>query len=186
MIVPGQTPRQTWESDSARYLTPRGREKPDAWAEEAGESKRRGGQRLLSAGTVVPPADVARALGLEAGGQAVSRRRLILLDDEPVELADSYYPPRVAAGTALAEPRKVPGGAVTLLAELGFLATRVEETVSARLPTEEEREALRLGEHEPVLVLNRLILDGDGLPMEFCAMTMTAKDRTLRYRMRLD
>lgn len=184
--TPEQSSRQTWESDSARYLTPRGREKPDAWAEEAGETKRRGGQRLLSAGPVAPSADVARALGLAADEPAIARRRLILLDDAPVELADSYYPPRVAAGTALAEPRKVPGGAVTLLAELGHVATRVEETVSARMPTEEERQALLLGAHEPVLVLARLILDGAGLPMEFCVMTMTAKERTLRYRMRLD
>ncbi|MEU3463672.1 UTRA domain-containing protein [Streptomyces sp. NPDC006733] len=176
---------EEWESDSTRYLRPRGEGRADAWAEEAAENNRRGGQRLLAAGLVVPPPEVARALRLPEGEQAVVRRRLILLDGLPVELADSYYPARIAAGTGLAEPRKVPGGAVTLLAGLGHVAAHVEEAVTARMPTGEEREALQLGEHEPVIVLSRLILSGDEQPMEACVMTMNASDRALRYRLRL-
>lgn len=174
-----------WESESARYLTPRGAGRADAWAEEAGESNRRGGQRLLAAGMVAPPPGVARSLRLPEGEQVVVRQRLVLLDGLPVELADSYYPARVAAGTGLAEPRKVPGGAVTLLAQLGYVAGHVEETVTARMPTEAEREALRLGDRDPVIVLSRLVLSGDDQPMEACVMTMTASDRALRYRLRL-
>ncbi|WP_308312596.1 UTRA domain-containing protein [Streptomyces sp. ISL-11] len=183
--MPAPTPQPSWDSDSTRYLTPRTPGQSDAWAEEAAQDKRRGGQRLLGAGGVVPPDGIARALGLADGEEVIVRRRLILLDGSPVELADSYYPARVAAGTALAEPRKVPGGAVTLLADLGYTATRVEEAVTARMPTESEREALELGDNEPVLVLSRIVFAGDGLPMEACEMTMTAKERTLRYRMRL-
>lgn len=176
---------EEWESESTRYLTPRGQGRADAWTEEAAEHNRRGGQRLLTAGMVVPPPEVARALRLPEGVQVVVRRRLILLDGLPVELADSYYPARIGVGTGLAEPKKVPGGAVTLLARLGHVAARVEETVTARMPTDAEREALRLGEQQPVILLSRLILSGDEQPMEACVMTMTASDRVLRYRLRL-
>ncbi|MEC4016966.1 GntR family transcriptional regulator [Streptomyces sp. H27-D2] len=174
-----------WESESARYLTPGERGAPDAWAREAAESNRRGGQRLLDAGAVIPPADVARGLGLADDEEAIVRRRLILLDGAPVELADSYYPARIAAGTGLAEAGKVPGGAVSLLAELGYVAGRAEESVTARMPSEAERAALGLGDREPVMVLSRIVFAGDERPMEACVMTMTARDRAVHYRLRL-
>ncbi|MER5783633.1 UTRA domain-containing protein [Streptomyces mobaraensis] len=178
-------PSRQWESESARYLVPRGPGRPDAWAEEAAERKGRGGQRLLAAGVVEPPGDVARALELVDGERAVVRRRLVLLDDVPVEIVTSHYPGRIAEGTPLAERGKVPGGAVTFLAGLGYLAKKVEEAVSCRMPTAEERGLLLLGEHEPVLVVSRLVLaDGDA-PVEVCEMVMNARGRTVRYRMRV-
>ncbi|MGI5339905.1 UTRA domain-containing protein [Streptomyces sp. CA-181903] len=177
---------QQWESESARYLVPRGHGRPDAWTEEAAERKGRGGQRLLEVGVVEPSGDVARALELADGERAVVRRRLVLLDDAPVEIVTSHYPGRIAEGTPLAEPGKVPGGAVTFLAGLGYLAKKVEEGVSCRMPSVGERKLLCLGEHEPVLVVSRLVLSDDDVPVEVCEMVMNARDRTVRYRMRMD
>ncbi|MFI0736999.1 UTRA domain-containing protein [Streptomyces sp. NPDC021100] len=178
-------PSQQWESESARYLVPQGHGRPDAWAEEAAGWKGRGGQRLLEAGVVEPADEVTRALELADGERAVLRRRLVLLDDAPVEIVTSHYPGRIAEGTPLVESGKIPGGAVTFLAGLGFLAKRVEEGVSCRMPTADERELLRLGENEPVLVVSRLVLADDDVPMEVCEMVMNARDRTVRYRMRM-
>ena len=62
------------------------------------------------------------------------RRRIIFLDDMPTELTDTYFPVEVAAGTRLADTRKIPGGAVTLLATMGYRAHRVHEEVCARMP----------------------------------------------------
>ncbi|MBB4979923.1 DNA-binding GntR family transcriptional regulator [Streptomyces sp. SFB5A] len=112
----------------------------------------------------------------------IVRRRLILLDDQPVELADSYYPVPIAAGTPLAEPGKVPGGAVTLLKELGYTGAEVVEDVSAALATTEEREHLGLPEGSAVLHLLRLTQTADGTPMEASLMTMPA-GRHLTYRL---
>ncbi|MBC2875098.1 MULTISPECIES: UTRA domain-containing protein [Streptomyces] len=174
-----------WESESARYLVPRGPGRPEAWAEEAAERKGRGRQRLLEAGVVEPSDDVTRALQLAADERVVVRRRLVLFDDAPVEIVTSHFPGRIADGTPLAAPGKVPGGAVTFLAGLGYLAKKVEEGVGCRMPTAEERELLRLGEHEPVLVVSRLVLTDGDLPVEVCEMVMNARDRTVRYRMRM-
>ncbi|MFC9734700.1 GntR family transcriptional regulator [Streptomyces roseolus] len=171
-----------WIGEAAPYLAPRESGQSDAWTDEAARRGRRGGQRLLHAGEVEAPEAVRAALGLSDGGRVIVRRRLILLDDLPVELADSYYPVSVAGGTPLAEPRKVPGGAVTLLKELGYVGADVVEDVSAGLAAEEERVHLGLTEGSAVLRLLRLTRTADGTPMEAALMVMP-DGRHLTYRL---
>lgn len=171
--------RDQWESTSQRYLTPQA---GDAWADDAATSGGTGTQRLLHVGEVPAPADVATALGLPVGETVVVRQRLMLLDDKPVELTDSYYPTAIAAGTRLAEARKVPGGTVSLLTQLGYTPHDVLEEITARLPTLEEQHALNLSEHEPVMILTRLSINDSGQPYEYNVMTMVAAGRRLQYR----
>ncbi|MFB7425716.1 UTRA domain-containing protein [Streptomyces hydrogenans] len=171
-----------WISETAPYLAPREPGRSDAWSEEAARRGRRGGQRLLHAGEAEAPEIIRGALGLSVGERVVVRRRLILLDDRPVELADSYFPLSVAGGTPLAEPRKVPGGAVTLLKELGYAGVEVVEDVSAALADEKECGHLGLAEGSAVLRLLRLTKTADGTPMEAALMTMPA-GRHLTYRL---
>src|SRR5689334_20515735 len=98
-----------WLSPSAPYLSAPAVGQPDAWTAEAASTARRGSQRLLGAGEVLPPAPVAEALGVPSDEPVVVRRRLILLDDQPVELADSYYPLAIAGGTGLAAASRIRG-----------------------------------------------------------------------------
>src|SRR3954454_18619977 len=108
-----------WIVDSLPYLSPRQEGQIDAWSEEAAQAGHVGTQQLRTVTSAVPSAEVAAELGLPLGTAAIVRRRTVLLDQKPVELADSWYPLQVATGTGLAEPRKIKGGAVTLLATLG-------------------------------------------------------------------
>ncbi|GAB7053164.1 GntR family transcriptional regulator [Catenuloplanes indicus] len=170
---------EKWTSDSTIYLTPG---QGDAWAKQAQATSRTGTQRILHAGPVPARADVAAALGVEPGTSVVLRRRLILADERPVEIADSYYPTAIADGTALATPGKIPGGAVTLLDQLGYHAAEIHEDVTARHPTAEETAILHLTPTAPVLVLTRLSLTADGTPFEYAAMTMS-DGQHLRYQM---
>jgi DNA-binding GntR family transcriptional regulator len=172
----------SWVSASAPYISPRQSGQTDAWSSETAQRGRRGGQKTLAVEEVIPPVEVQDALRLEPGGTAVVRRRLILLDDSPIELTDSYYPAAIAAGTRLADPRKIPGGAVTLLAELGYLSAEVEEDVSAGLATEAERETLNLPVGSAVLKLIRTSRTASGAPFEVSVMTMPP-DRHLHYRL---
>jgi GntR family transcriptional regulator len=174
----------TWTSNSALYITPMEGSQGDAWAREASASGHRGSQRLTAVETVAAPALVASALGLPEGAAVVVRRRLVLLDDQPVELADAYYPEAVAVGTGLADTAKIRGGAVTLLGELGYVAAIVDEEVGARPPTPDERVTLELADHEPVLVLVRRSATADGEPFECAVMTMAARNRRLHYQMK--
>jgi DNA-binding GntR family transcriptional regulator len=174
-----------WVSVSTPYLMPRREGQVDAWTEDAAGQGGTGAQRLREAAEVVPPPDVTAALKIPAGEVAIVRRRIMLLDGQPVELTDSYYPAAIARGTGLAEPRKIPGGATTLLTELGYRPHDAEEDVSARAPSADERRLLALEHDEWVLVLSRLVRDSSGLPVEVSVMTMIARNRHLRYRLSL-
>jgi GntR family transcriptional regulator len=169
-----------WTSVSMPYVSGR---RGDAWGAEAAEHGGTGTQRLLSVDEVAASVAVADMLGLDAGEPVVVRRRLMLFDDRPVELVDSYYPVTIARGTRLAESRKIPGGAVALLVGLGHPPRRVREDVSARLPTQHERTTLQLSDPSCVLVLSRVLLTENDLPIEASVMTMVADGRRLRYEL---
>ncbi|MEW2393038.1 UTRA domain-containing protein [Streptomyces venezuelae] len=168
--------------DSYAYVKPRRDGQADAWSEESGK---RGGQVLSEVAEVAPPADVASKFGLATGEKAVVRRRIILLDGSPVELADSYYPLPVARGTALAEKRKIKGGAPTLLAELGYRPRHVSEDLTFRPADEAEREGLELPPGSSVLTLLRTTTTAEGSLYEVQLMTMKAP-RTLHYEIEVD
>ncbi|WP_043613911.1 UTRA domain-containing protein [Nonomuraea candida] len=170
-----------WIDTSAPYVRPGREGAADAWSEEAARRGHVGTNELREVGEITAPDDIARDLGIEGERHVVVRRRLVLLDGVPIELADSYYPVSIARGTPLAQPGKIRGGAVRLLADLGHRARRVEETVSARPATATERDLLRLGPTDWVLVLRRVSHDEAGTPYESTVMTMVAEGRELRY-----
>ncbi|MFE0349151.1 GntR family transcriptional regulator [Streptomyces griseoluteus] len=174
-----------WVSASMPYLTPRDRGQSDAWGAEAAARGGKGGQRIVHAGEVLASDEVAALLGVATGEAVVVRRRVIELDGRPVELTDTYYPTAVARGTRLAERGKIPGGAVTLLAELGHRGVRVREDVTARMPDPEERAALRLDTGEPVLRLSRVTFDDADRPVQADLMVMPARRQQLRYEIRI-
>ncbi|MFD4262398.1 GntR family transcriptional regulator [Streptomyces sp. NPDC058534] len=175
----------SWVSTSLPYLTPQEKGRGDAWGAEAEAQGRRGAQRILHAGEVPAPAEVAELLGIAEGEPVVVRRRLILLDERPNELTDTYYPPAIARGTALARTAKIRGGAVTLLAELGHIGVLVREDVTATMPDEEERRVLETALDEPVLRLTRLTLDREDRPIQVDRMVMPALRQRLRYQIEI-
>jgi DNA-binding GntR family transcriptional regulator len=159
-------------STSDLYITAK---QGDAWAADAASRGRAGTQQLLGVEVVEPDGQIRTALHLGADGRAVVRRRLIVEDDAPVELADSYYPEKLAAGTALAEAKKIRGGAMKILADLGHAPRHVREHVTARHPTPEEATTLGVAESEPLLVLTRLSQDATGQPVEYAIMLTVAR-----------
>lgn len=174
-----------WVSASAPYVAPRHNGASDAWTEESAKHGHKGGQKLTFAGEIPAPELVAEAFGLTEGDVTVVRRRIITLDDEPIELTDTYYPVAIAAGTPLAEPSKIKGGAVTLLAQLGHSPGRIHEDVTARMPSQNERDALHLSSQDPVLILRRVTTNTEGAPIQVDLMTMPARGRHLNYEMQV-
>jgi DNA-binding GntR family transcriptional regulator len=132
------------------------------------------------------PSEVAERLGGTAGEPVVVRRRVMYMNGVPTELTDTYYPLGVARGTPLAGTRKIPGGAVTLLAEMGYRAAWVHEEVYARMPDAGERDELALGEGQPVLCMTRVSEDGDGKPFQVDVSVFPAARQRLRYDMKVD
>jgi GntR family transcriptional regulator len=167
---------------STPYLLPRADGQSDAWTSAA---PGRTSQQLLAVVETQLPGDIASALSLEPGSTAVCRHRLILLDGEPVELADSYYTTSVAHGTPLAAASKIRGGAPTALAQLGYKIRRAVEDVEQRPASEREAEALKIATGAPVLTLTRTSFSARGEPVEASLMVMKAP-RRLRYELEID
>lgn len=174
-----------WTSTSVPYLAAPSAAQGDAWAAEAAAEGRRGSQRIVQAGEVEAPDMVAELLGLPAGQNLVTRRRIMYLDGEPCELTDTYYPVDIAGGTGLAGTAKIPGGASRLLADLGHVGDRVREDVTARVATGHEREQLLLDAGEPVLQLTRVTLDDADRPIQVDVMVMPPRRQKLRYEIRI-
>ncbi|MFE9488398.1 MULTISPECIES: GntR family transcriptional regulator [unclassified Streptomyces] len=165
----------------ASYMAPAGSGEPYRWLTEAARNGSRAHSTLLEVAEAVPPADVAEALRLPKSGTAVLRRQLLTMDDEPVELVASYYPLDIAHGTAMTEPRKIPGGTPTLLAELGYPPRLGVDRVSARVPTQEQYQALRLPGGLPVLRTLRVVHSDDERPIEATVMVKAGHLYELQY-----
>lgn len=90
------------------------------------------------------PADVAEALGIEAGAKVLTRGRRYVVEDRPVQLATSYYVLDMVRGTAITYTDTGSGGAYARLTELGFEPVRFVENVIGRAPDPDEAHALAL------------------------------------------
>jgi GntR family transcriptional regulator len=151
------------------------------WLMVAASRGKRGSIQLLGVSEVRPPAEVAAALDLGETGTAFLRHQLLSHDDEPVELVKSYYPAELARGTALAEPHKIRGGTPALLAEMGYPPVQTVDRVSARVPTQEQYESLRLPSDLPVLRTCRVVYSEGERPIEVSVLAKAGHLFELQY-----
>ena len=169
-------------SSSDPYVRP---QQGDAWAAEAASQGQVGTQRLIAVDTIPASDEVRDALHLQPADWVVVRRRLILADDQPVEIAESYYPATIATGTPLAENKKIRGGAVRVLAEAGHPLDESIEQVTAARPSPEEAALLQVREDEPLIIVRRASAPTGRPPAEYAVNRMVAsRAAPLEYRMR--
>jgi GntR family transcriptional regulator len=133
---------------------------------------------------VHPPRQVARRLGL-AETQLVTRTRYLLTaDGSPVQLATSYEPAEVTAGTAVASPEEGPfagRGVVERMRAIGVTVDQLVEDVSVRPCPSAEAAALGIPAGAPVLVVTREHRAGQRA-VETSKIVISADRFTLRYR----
>jgi GntR family transcriptional regulator len=146
-------------------------------------------QRIVEAGWVTAPSEVAQRLGVGEGARVCVRRRLFLVDDEPVALCDSYSPAELAEGTALTEPENVEGGAYGLIEDSeGPIRRRLRRSIdelASRMPSRVEVQALKLDPGVPVLRILRTVFDADGGAVEVQDTVAAADKHELRYEVRM-
>ncbi|MGH3711850.1 MAG: GntR family transcriptional regulator [Micromonosporaceae bacterium] len=131
--------------------------------------------------TRVPaPTEVARALGLAEGADVLVRRRVLYANDEPTQIADSYFPWEIAEGSALLRQDTGEGGSYSRLRDMGFPITRFVENVNVRMPADAERRTLQLEATEPVFDIVHIALTDDR-PIEVALHVMPGHLWTLRY-----
>ena len=134
---------------------------------------------------VIPPPHIARRLGLEPGvAWATSTRYLLTADSEPVQLATSYEPDRVTAGTQVAVPEQGPlagRGVIERMASIGICVDQVVEELSVRPSLRAEAVALGVPAGAPALVIERVHLAA-GHAVEAGEIVIAADRFRLRYR----
>lgn len=142
-------------------------------------------QRLREVGTVAAPDDVALRLDIDEGGPVVVRRRVFLIDQEPVALCDSYYPADLAQGTVIAGHRRIKGGVHAFIEDpagpIQRKVTRSIDELMSRMPTHEEAEELKLAIGVPVVRVLRTVYDADDRPLEVQDTIAAADRHEFRY-----
>jgi GntR family transcriptional regulator len=127
-----------------------------------------------SVSQVPAPEEVAGMLGIPAGTPVLARRRVMYADDIPVQLATSYLPLDLAAGTAIAEQDTGPGGTYSRLAELGHAPVRFREVTRVRPPDDAEARTLQLDPDHRVLDITRRASTADSRVVEVTLIVLPA------------
>jgi GntR family transcriptional regulator len=87
----------------------------------------------------------------------------------------------IARNTPLMNHQRIKGGTATLLRQLDQTPHHCVDRVSARVPTQEQFEALRLPGSLPVLCTLRVIYAADGRPIEATSMVKAGHLYELQY-----
>jgi GntR family transcriptional regulator len=129
----------------------------------------------------LPPEDVSALLEISAEDQTLIRdRRMGEKGSAPYQLATSYIPLRLASGTALEQPNTGPGGIYDRMQDMGHELHWVE-AVTARMPTPEEAQVLRVVPGVPLLRVLRTTLNQRNRPLEVNDTRMAADRFELSY-----
>lgn len=178
-VIVREHPQRTMEP--AAYKTPPAGDGKYQWISEAEKQGSSGKSQLLDVEEVVPPAAVLQAFDLGPDERVLLRRQVLFLDDSPCELVEVYVPLDLAAGTPIAEKRKIRGGVGRVLLEAGLPPVRCVDKVAARWPTPEQARALRMPTKLPVLRTFRVTYSMDDRPIQVEIMAKAGHLYELQY-----
>ncbi len=127
--------------------------------------------------------EVGRGLGVPTGTPVLRRaRRQGVVGGPPVQLSTSYLRlDLVERVPVLREVDTGPGGMYSRLEELGY-RIHFEESVTCRLPTEQERGKLEIESSQPVLVLWRRAYDQNNRILDLTHRIVVGNQQELVYR----
>jgi GntR family transcriptional regulator len=136
---------------------------------------------------VTPPDRIAEALKLPPEALVLARHFVFHARGRPQQMSTSYLPLDLVQNTPVANPDNEPwpGGNIAQLATLGIMISRVDESVSSRMPTPGESRTLRIGAGVPVLTINRRMLAGEQ-PFEAAEIVIPSDRVVLDYAISLD
>jgi GntR family transcriptional regulator len=124
--------------------------------------------------------ELAVLFGAELGTALLRRHFVFHARGEPQQLSVNYLPLALVAGTPVADPAREPwpGGTLAQLAFLGRPVSRVEEAVSARMPSESEVQTLQVAQGVPVFAILRRLFSGPDV-LEVCRHIVIPADRVV-------
>lgn len=125
--------------------------------------------RITAAELVPAPEQVADALGIEAGTQAIRRSRITYRGETPVAASVSWFTGELAdAAPRLLETERIPQGTPGYIEETtGRVMTTGRDQLAADAATEQEAADLGVPVGSPVLRSRNWIYDQDGAVIEY-------------------
>jgi GntR family transcriptional regulator len=152
---------------------------------EAASQGRTAKQQLLTVEEVEAPAEIAERLGVPAHTLVIVRKRLFVVDGEPMQFCDGYYPTSLFRDTDVAEDRRIRGGVHGLIEDpngpIRRRVTRFIEDLDARLPDPAESEALAIPEGVPVVRVLRTAYDSNDEVLEVLDSLVPTDRFAFRY-----
>jgi len=133
---------------------------------------------------VQPPAAIARRLQLKPGELTTMTRYLLSADGEPVQLATSFEPAQLTAGSQVALPEQGPlagRGVMERMRSIGVDVDEVTEEVGVRLSSRADAAELSIQPGSPVIVIERTHHSA-GQAVECTEIVVPADRFKLRYR----
>lgn len=126
----------------------------DAWVADVKEDGREPSQ-TITVNIVNASEEIAKRLDVPVGEPVVARRRTRMVDGDPHNTADTYYPMDIADGTPIMKPNDVTQGIIALMRELGYVQVRYVDELVCRMPTPEESNALDIPIGVPIMIQSR-------------------------------
>jgi GntR family transcriptional regulator len=126
---------------------------------------------------------VALRLAIDEGDPVMVTSYVYRSDGTPIQLATSWEPLAITEGTAIELPEADGSpavGVVDRFAAIGIVVDAVDETVSARMPSQREVELLALAAGVPVLLIERTY-SAEGRPVETADIVVPADRYQLHY-----
>jgi GntR family transcriptional regulator len=137
-------------------------------------------QEVLELAEVPAPDWVAKWYDIEPGAPVFMRSRREWINEQPNQIAASYYRPEVVEGTAIKEQSTGPGGSYARLEERGHILTKFHEEIRTRMPNPDEVRQLRLPPGTPVVTVLRIAITADG-PVEVFSSVMNGTSAVFVY-----
>jgi GntR family transcriptional regulator len=150
---------------------------------EIARQGRIGRQDIREVGPVSANAETAKWLGVPEGTELLVRRRVMLVDEEPYQLGDSYYLYETVRDTPIAEAAPVEEGVLTVLERAhGKPVDYYVDELNFRMPTPEEAATLALDSGVCVVRAVRIAYDPNGVPMEAFDQLLAGDKHVLVYQ----
>jgi GntR family transcriptional regulator len=133
---------------------------------------------------VPAPPHIARRLKLQADDRVMRTKYVLRADGSPVQMATSYEPMEITAGTPVLVPDDGPlagRGVIARMEAIGIGVDQVIEEICTRPPLSAEASTLAIPSGTPVLHIERTHL-ADGRPVETSDIVIPADQYRLRYR----
>ncbi len=138
----------------------------------------------FSAALATASADAAEALGVDGDARVFFIRRLLLANDEPMGILESWLAPSALGGDAAPTPEELDAGSLYqwLSDRCGIRIAGAKEYIEAAVADATMSRRLDIAPGAPVLVARRRSHGADGAPIEYAVMHYRAD----RYRFIID